>query len=100
MLNPGLLISFNKKNMRSLTAKQKQQAEDIKFEILCGLEYGEKVDKSAMKEVLGKNPLFSSVLLNFKEWTSQASEEMNRSLTVEEKNSLKASYYVYYKENG
>ena len=51
-VNPIILGRFDKKNMRSLSSEQTQEAEKIKFEILCSLEPNSKVDQMSIAKAI------------------------------------------------
>lgn len=62
ILNPGILSSFKKSSMRSLTAEQTELSEKIKAGVLFNLEPLESVDKKHIEEALNKtnNPIIQS----------------------------------------
>ena len=96
VLNPGLLKHFNKKNMRSLTAKEFQQTEEIKFEVLCSLECLQDLSNENVFAGL-KEKLPDGVRIECREWIQSASENIQRKLSIEEIRGIRASFYADYK---
>ena len=96
VLNPGLLKHFSKKNMRSLTAKEFEQTEDIKFEVLCNLECLQDLsDENVLAGLEEKLP--DGVHRECREWIQSASENIQRKLSIEEIRGIRASFYADYK---
>jgi hypothetical protein len=96
VLNPGLLSHFNKKNMRSLTAKEFEQTEDMKFEVLCNLEcLQDLADENVLSGLDEK--LSDGVHRECREWIDSASENIQRKLSIEEIRGIRASFYADYK---
>ena len=98
-MNPAILAQFNKSTMRSLTSEESLQAEKIKFEILCNISQGKEVDQNSIAEAINAEPISPEIHSECNFWILEASEEIGRKLTVEETRNLRASFYVYYKEN-
>ena len=96
VLNPGLLKHFNKKNMRSLTAKEFEQTEDIKFEVLCNLDCLQDLSDESVFAGL-KEKLSDGVHRECREWIQSASENIQRKLSIEEIRGVRASFYADYK---
>ena len=96
VLNPGLLQHFNKKNMRSLTAKEFEQTEDIKFEVLCNLDCLQELSDESVFAGL-KEKLSDGVHKECREWIQSASENIQRKLSIEEIRGIRASFYADYK---
>ena len=96
VLNPGLLKHFNKKNMRSLTAKEFQQTEEIKFEVLCNLECLQELSNENVFAGL-KEKSSDGVRIECREWIQSASENIQRKLSIEEIRGIRASFYADYK---
>ena len=93
ILNPGLLKQFDKKNMRSLTAKEFQYSEQVKFAVLYRLDYLQTVDTEAIQVGLSQK-LPNGVLEKCEEWISNASLDMNRKLSIEEIRNIRATFYA------
>ena len=96
IINPVLLKSFDKKNMRSLSNEEFNQAEKVKFEILCSMKELEEVTEASVGVAI-KTPCPRFIHNECHEWISQASEDAGRRLSIEEIRSLKASYCASYK---
>ena len=92
ILNPGILHQFGKKNMRSLTAEEFAQAEQIKFGVLCHLNSLEPVDAEVVSAGLSEK-LPNGVLQQCDEWISHASDDMNRKLSIDEIRNIRATFY-------
>ena len=92
-LNPGILKQFKKKNMRSLTLQEFNQAEQIKFSVLYNLDYLQAVDNMSIYTGLNKK-LPNGVLKECEEWISNATIDMNRKLSIEEIRNIRASFYA------
>ena len=97
ILNPGILKRFEKKNMRSLTAQEFNESEQIKFSVLCGLNYLEPVDAEAIRAGLAKK-LPNGVIQKCEEWITNASHDMNRKLSIDEIRNIRATFYVEHCE--
>ena len=93
ILNPGILKQFNKKNMRSLTAEEYNQAEQIKFSILYSLDYLESVTEETVQAVLTQK-LSNGVIEKCEEWISNAKTDINRKLSIEEIRNIRTSFYA------
>ena len=96
-VNPALLAQFDKKNMRSLSSEEFEQAEKIKFEILCNLDYkSDLTDELIFASI--KKPEYGMCIHNeCDQWITEASEDFGRRLSIEEIRSIRASYYCYLK---
>ena len=92
-LNPGILKQFNKKNMRSLTAEEYNQAEQIKFSVLYTLDYLEPITEEVLQTVLAQK-LSNGVIERCEEWISNAKVDINRKLSIEEIRNIRASFYA------
>tara|TARA_R110000824_G_scaffold5445_1_gene25221 strand:+ start:182 stop:2437 length:2256 start_codon:yes stop_codon:yes gene_type:complete len=93
ILNPGILTQFDKKNMRSLTAEEYNQAEQMKFSILYSLDYLEPVTTEVIQAVLTQK-LSNGVIEKCEEWISDAKSDINRKLSIEEIRNIRASFYA------
>lgn len=56
LLKPALLVKFGKKNIRSFTKSEQQQAEDIRFLVLSKLEPYSTVSKEIVYNILAQTP--------------------------------------------
>ena len=95
IMNPGILKQFNKKNMRSLTASEFGQAEQIKFSVLYNLHYLEQINEEAIYTGLSKK-LPHGVLEKCEEWIANAALDINRKLSIEEIRNIRANFYAEY----
>ena len=82
--------------MRSLTAKEFQQTEEIKFEVLCSLECLQDLSNENVFAGL-KEKLPDGVRIECREWIQSASENIQRKLSIEEIRGIRASFYADYK---
>ena len=96
--NPVLLEGFEKKNMRSLSSTQTQQSEKVKFEILCSLAPNSKVTQDSVAKAIKLGMKDRSIHNECEQWISQASEDSEERLTIDEVRSIRASYYTYFVE--
>lgn len=95
--NSAILSSFSKNNFRQLTAKEAEHAEKIKFGVLCNLEpLSDYENPKSLENALSKgNPPYE-LSYSLKEWIKEVSSELDRNLTLPEKNLLKAVLYAEY----
>ena len=97
ILNPGILERFAKKNMRSLTAQEFNESEQIKFSVLCSLSYLEVVDAKAIGAGLAQK-LPNGVIQECEEWITNATHDMDRKLSIDEIRNIRATFYVEHCE--
>ena len=93
ILNPGILKQFDKKNMRSLTAEEYNQAEQIKFAVLYSLDYLQPIDDASVRAILTEK-LPNGVIQKCEKWISNAKTDIKRKLSIEEIRSIRASFYA------
>jgi len=98
-LNPAFLQEFNKKNMRSLSSEEASKSESIKFEVLCNIDPGEEVTVKVISSAINSTPIPKKTHNECDSWISEASEDMEKRLNIEEIRNLRAAFYVYLKEN-
>jgi len=96
--NPVLLDRFEKKNMRSLSSQQTQEAEKVKFEILCSLSPNSDVNEETIANAIKFGMKDRSIHNECEQWISQASEDSEERLAIDEIRSIRASYYTYFVE--
>ena len=96
ILNPGILLHFDKKNMRSLDGGEFEFAENIKFAVLCNLNYLEQVTPELIFAGL-QEKLPDGVFQECDNWISNAALDMNRKLSIEEIRNIRSAFYSYYK---
>ena len=83
--------------MRSLSSEEFKQAEKIKFEILCNLDYGSDLTQEHIFAAV-KKPACGAIIHNeCDQWVIEASESFGRRLNIEEIRSIRVSYYCYLK---
>ena len=97
ILNPGILERFGKKNMRSLTAQEFNESEQIKFSVLCSLSYLEAVDAKVIGAGLAQK-LPNGVIQECEEWITNAAHDMDRKLSIDEIRNIRATFYVEHCE--
>ncbi len=93
VLNPILLESFDKKNMRSLSSDQVEEAEAIRFGVLCNLEPLSKVDEKAIYSAL-QSGTPEIALSTYKEWEKEVTEDLDRQLTSDERKNIQSHVYA------
>jgi hypothetical protein len=98
IINPVLLADFDKKNMRSLTAIENAKAEKVKFEILCSLIPNSEVTETSVATAIKDGMNCRSIHNECDSWVSEASEKVDRRLSIDEIRSIRASYYTYFQE--
>lgn len=95
LLNPGILESFSKANMRSLSSEEFSQSEEMKFSILMNIEPFtditlDSIDKTFVtSKTIHKNN-------ECKLWIDEASLSLGRRLSVDETRNIRASFYANY----
>ncbi len=99
LLNPGFLFSFSKKNMRSLSAKEFEQAERLKFEVLCNLEPLEPINNESINRALSLGGIDQTYHNLCESWIAETKDLLSRPLTIEEVRNIKANFYIQYKED-
>ena len=95
LINPGLLSTFGKKNMRSLSSEETLKSEKIKFEILCSLEPNSDLTQESIGHAINSSSASNKIHSECDQWINQASEVNNGRLSIEEIRSIRASYYTY-----
>jgi hypothetical protein len=98
IINPILLDFYQKKNMRSLSKIEYDEAEDIKTKIFLSLNPLETIKDEMITAKL--NSINSIDINSYKKLISTISAEMNRQLTTDELKCTKAYFYqtVYITE--
>ena len=95
LINPLLLDFYNKKNMRSLSSSEYQEAENTKTKILLSLEPFSKIDQELVCSKLNtidsiENKNKYQIFLSFHK---NMANELNKQLTSDEIKYLKAYFY-------
>ena len=96
-LNPILLDRFERKNMRSLSSKQSDEAEEIRFGVLCNLIPLCEINQQNIHTAL-ESGIPDVAIATYREWTSKVTEELNRTLNANERKNIQS--YVYAAING
>jgi hypothetical protein len=102
ILNPLLLSFFNKKNMRSLSQVEYNEAENIKTKIFLSLDPLSHVNEEIVLNKLNTvNSIDNNSIINtYQFFHKNLCSLMNRQLTIEECKYAKAYvYHLVYKEN-
>ena len=93
LLNPVLTQKFGKKNMRSLTAAETDEAEKIKFAAFFNSEIGSEISDESIYSSL-QSP-FPDVEYNiYKEVANDVAEKLGRDLTFAELHSIQIGVYL------
>lgn len=95
ILNPHLLAFYNKKNMRSLSSAEYNEAENIKTKVFLSLDPLSPLNEDI---VLGKLNTIDSIdnnkhLLDYNKLQKNLNHQINRQLTADELKYTKAYYY-------
>lgn len=94
ILNPVILESFNKKNMRSLTVAESEAAEKVKFGVLFTLEPFSELNEKYIVEALNNSArLPAEVYSSYKETKVSSIADLNRQLTLDELRSIQTYLY-------
>ncbi len=93
IINPTILTKFSKANFRQLTSEEFNEAENIKFHVLCGLTPLEEVDEDrVLSELkLSKNHTDKIEVVNSK--INEFKELINREPTVDEVRLIQSEVY-------
>jgi hypothetical protein len=100
ILNPQLLAFYNKKNMRSLSKTEYEEAEATKTKIFLSLDpFATLTEEVVLAKLNTINSIDNNIKINqYNKLTRAISNEINRSLTAEELKHTKAYFYqtVYH----
>lgn len=93
LLNPGILHQYSKANMRSLSAEEFDNAEDVKFNILMNIEPFTEINmENIHKAISQKNE--NQYITECKKWIDETSYDLERKLSIEEIRNIRTSYYT------
>jgi hypothetical protein len=92
-INPGILEQYTKGNMRSLTAEEFEQAEEVKFNILMNLEPFADLTLENMGQAMSK-AFAQTHSRTCKEWIDDTGSSLDRKLSIDEIRNIRASYYA------
>ncbi len=95
VLNPAFLVQFEKKNMRSLTAKQAKLAEGIKFGVLMNMEPFDELTEDVIKTALNK-PISSDSEEEYAEMCAATAADLGRELTYDDTRHIQRHIYENY----
>lgn len=103
ILNPVLLEFYSKKNMRSLSNIQYDETEEAKSKVFLSLEPFTDIDETYIMECFSNinNSKTLGLYNNYKTFLSNVFSSLNRELTTEETQFIKAYFYemVYFSNN-
>ncbi len=92
IINPIMLEFYDKKNVRSLSNEQTLELEQIKTKVLFDLKPFSQIDHESIKHSL-HNSNNNKEYANYQIYIKQISNDLNRSLTIDEQKQAKASFY-------
>jgi hypothetical protein len=100
IINPGVLHIYKKKNARMLSTAESKLAENMKFSILTRLPLFSNIDVKTVYSLFRDNKLSLAKQYEemYKRLFDASSEELDRSLTIEESRSLQIASYCMLKE--
>jgi len=97
-LNDYILKVYNKKNLRSLGSKEVNNAELLKFCVLCHLEPFTYIDKNKVLAALKRGGISNEIYKIYRYWHNSIAHILNRKLTLDEQKQIQAYIYaLYYK---
>lgn len=103
ILNPVLLEFYDKKNMRSLSNVQYDETEEVKAKVFLSLEPFSNVDSNYVMNLFNNinNSKIIATYNSYKTFTKNVFSSINRELTSEETQFIKAYFYemVYFSNN-
>ena len=94
ILNPHILKMYDKKNMRSLSAHQTEQAEMLKFGVLLNLPPMTDISVEEIYACLQKSGVPNNISEAYNSWCSAVAFDLNRTLTLEEMRSIQRDIYL------
>jgi hypothetical protein len=95
LVTPAILAHFNKKNLRSLSAEETEQAERIKFRLLCSLRPFTEVNEEQLAPILSAGMLSNGAAnLIYKKYLEFLKNKNSRDPTFEELRLIQASAYA------
>jgi hypothetical protein len=95
IINPVLLEFYNKKNLRSLSSIEFQEAEETRTKILFGLQPMSKIDAESIITAFSKIDTSATrdTLVEYKNWLKSIEQTLDQSLSVDDQKQAKASFY-------
>lgn len=101
IIKDGILVTFGKKNLRSLDKDEFNQTEQLKFELLCELEPFQDVSSVIINDLIMNLDRTTTLHDEFNPWLKDleaAYSEFNETLTIDNIRETRASFYVNLKE--
>jgi hypothetical protein len=95
VLKPLFLAKFNKANKRQLSDSEVAIANNIKFDVLCSIDPFTNVNAEIINKALNDNKA-NSLYSQYSILANEVSGELNRSLTLDEKQYIESVVYVNY----
>lgn len=96
IINPILLDFYGKKNLRSLSAEQSKELENVKSSIFFNSDPFCTINKDHIVNQLGG--LNQQYLNSYSVWLRQLASDLNKDLTVDDQKQAKASFYCLLKQ--
>jgi hypothetical protein len=95
IINPVLLEFYNKKNLRSLSSIEFQEAEETRTKILFGLQPMSKIDNESITSAFSNidTSATQNTLIEYKNWLKSIEQTLDYSLSVDDQKQAKASFY-------
>jgi hypothetical protein len=95
IINPVLLEFYNKKNLRSLSSIEFQEAEETRTKILFGLQPMSKIDNESITSAFSNidTSATHNTLIEYKNWLKSIEQTLDQSLSVDDQKQAKASFY-------
>jgi hypothetical protein len=95
IINPVLLEFYNKKNLRSLSSVEFQEAEETRTKILFGLQPMSKIDSESITSAFSNidTSATHNTLVEYKNWLKSIEQTLDQSLSVDDQKQAKASFY-------
>ena len=97
VMNPHLLAFYNKDNLRKLSALEGKDIETIKTKLLFAIEPMSNITESSLLDIIStidKDENIKDMYDGYQYWLKYISNELARSLTLEENKLIKASFYA------
>ena len=102
IINPILLEFFNKKNMRSLSNEEYDEAEQIRTKLLLSATPYESINEKEVltnMSLIGQNKEVSSLYSSYLNFLQKTKASVNRELVVNELKDVKSYFYSLVYEN-
>lgn len=101
-LNPFILRNYQKKNMRSLSSKEAESAEKVKFGVLFKMKPFSKLTKENIMLAFSQSEDLSLVDKTYSGFLKETSGDLGRSLTFDESRRIQQILYgeIYNEDNG